>query len=280
MDTSSDTTRLRPVRWGAKGWSPAGGPSGVGAGPSSLRIVTLNTWFDLQDRPARLAAQLATFEALAPDVIALQEVTADLVRLLARSPWVQAHYALPEAVGPLLGDHGYGVLLLVRPAVAGFHYTPLPSEMGRGVLVADLGGGVAVGTVHLESMPEGAPRRVPQLRLCQRALAGARTAVLVGDFNFCHSYPEEAAIAPPWTDVWPLRHGDDPGWTCDSVNNTMRARPGKPSKQRRYDRVILRDDGHAWRVGDVARVGVAPIAPGVWMSDHFGLVADFRREGH
>ena len=269
------TEHTLPVaRWGADRWTARTEDSG-GHLPGRLRVVTLNTWFDHQDRPKRLAAQLATFEALAPDVIALQEVTADLVDVLLRAPWVRAGYAVPDAIGTLLGAYGYGVMLLVRGPVVRFTYTPLPSDMGRGVLVADLGEGLAVGTVHLESLAEGSVRRVPQLRICQQALAAAQTAALVGDFNFCHTYPEEAAITAPWTDVWPLRHGDDPGWTCDTVNNPMRAYPGEPPKQERYDRVLFRDDTHAWHVGDVARVGVDPIAPGIWLSDHFGLVADF-----
>lgn len=264
---------LQPARWGAGGWAEA---SGAGA-PEHLRVVTLNTWFDLYRRAERLAAQLRAWEDLRPDVIALQEVTDDLVRELARRSFVRERYAFPRPVAPLLGAHGYGVLLLVRPPVGSFTYTPLPSEMGRGVLTADLGGGVSVGTVHLESLEVGAARRVPQLKASQDALAHAPTAVLTGDFNFCHTYPEERAIRPPWADVWPLRRGEDPGWTCDTLANPMRERPGKPPKQRRYDRVLIRDDTHTWRVGEVDRVGTAPITPGVWMSDHFGLVADFTR---
>jgi tyrosyl-DNA phosphodiesterase 2 len=267
---------LPVLRWRTNGWT-GGAEYSARETPDRLRVVTLNTWFDHQDRPKRLSAQLATFEALAPDVLALQEVTADLVDLLLRAPWVRARYAVPDAIGTLLGAYGYGVLLLVRGPVVRFTYTPLPSDMGRGVLIADLGEGLAVGTVHLESLAEGSVRRVPQLIRCQQLLAGARTAALVGDFNFCHTYPEQAAITPPWTDVWPARHGDDPGWTCDTVQNPMRACPGEPPKRRRYDRMLFRDDANAWHVGNVARIGVDPIAPGIWLSDHFGLVADFHR---
>ena len=91
------TEHTLPVaRWGADGWTARTEDSG-GHLPGRLRVVTLNTWFDHQDRPKRLAAQLATFEALAPDVIALQEVTADLVDVLLRAPWVRAGYAVPDA---------------------------------------------------------------------------------------------------------------------------------------------------------------------------------------
>jgi endonuclease/exonuclease/phosphatase family metal-dependent hydrolase len=263
----------RPVRCGPRGWRPAHEDP---APLSRLRVLTLNTWFDDLARSARLTAQFDAFRAFDADVIALQEDTPDLVSRITSTPWVREQYALPSDPATLLGRHGYGVFLLVRPPVARFRYTPLSSGMGRGVLCADLSDGVSVGTVHLESLEVGASLRVPQLRRCQQELAAARTALLVGDFNFCHTFPEQAALAPPWTDLWPLRHGDDPGWTYDSVANPMRPRTGPP-KQVRYDRMILRDDTHAWRVGEVERVGVEPVADGVWLSDHFGLRTELQR---
>ncbi len=244
-------------------------------GPARLRVLTLNTWFDDYQRNARMRAQLALFEELKPDVIALQEVTSDGLLWLEHSSWIQAHYAMPSRASVPLADAGYGVTLCVRGPVQSFEYHPLPSGMGRGVLVADLGGGVGIGTVHLESMRFNGDLRALQLEHCQRVLDRHAIALLVGDFNFCSTSKEESGLRAPWNDVWMVK--DSHGWTVDTVVNEMRVVEGDGLKQRRYDRVVMRDRTRSWRIVDVKLVGTEPIAPSVWVSDHFGVLAELRR---
>ena len=239
-----------------------------------LRLVTLNTWFAPDDRPLRLPAQLQALEALDADVIALQEVTGDLLGALLAAPWLRDRYAVPDQVTLPLLSHGYGVFLAVRPPVRTFTWEPLDSAMGRSLLAAELADGTRIGTVHLESMAPYAAARRDQLAVCTDRLRAAPSAVLMGDFNFDDAEPTAPSLAP-WTDLWPVAHPHAPGWTIDSQHNGYRLRRGET--QRRIDRIALHDPHHHWRLTHMERVGTAPIAPGVYLSDHFGLVADLRR---
>lgn len=246
-------------------------------GPGRLRVLTLNTWFKPDHRAQRLAAQLAMIAELDADVVALQEVTPDLLALLQASPWVRQNCALPERPERLLAEVGYGVLLLVKPAVQHFTWQPFESTMGRGLLTAVLPGGLHVGTVHLESMRTNTGPRAEQLAAATRWLTGAPAALLVGDFNFDDDDPGAPGLGP-WTDLWTVGQPHAPGWTADEVVNTMRSRP-RPPERRRIDRVLLHqsDPRGAWVLEDIRLVGTEALAPSVWMSDHYGILVDLHR---
>jgi len=50
----------------------------------------------------------------------------------------------------------------------------------------------------------------------------------------------------------------------------------------RFDRVLLRSEGDAWRPRAIDLLGTVPVAeasPDVFPSDHFGLAASFARGG-
>ncbi len=244
-----------------------------------LRLLTLNTWFKAPHRALRLDAQLALMRALDPDVIALQEVMPDLLALLRADPVIRSRYAVPEDAERLFGTVGYGVLLLVRPALDGFTWRPFPSStMGRGLLTATLADGTAIATTHLESMRVNTAARAQQLATATDWLTGAPAAVLTGDFNFDDDDPGAPGLGP-WTDLWPVGQPHAPGWTADEVANTMRSRP-RPPEQRRIDRVLLHQRapaGGPWRLDRIELVGTETLADQVWISDHFGIVADLHR---
>ena len=243
----------------------------------ALSLLTLNTWFSDRDRAVRLDAQLAMLEASDADVIGLQEVTADLLERLQGAPWVQARYTLPpEPAGPLR-SHGYGVVLLVKRALAPkrFRWHPFDSQMGRGLLVAELGGGVEVGTVHLESMRIHHAARTAQLEACAGHLQGADTAVLMGDFNFDDGDAHPSPLGP-FVDLWAAGRPHDPGYTCDELANEMARRERAPQR-RRIDRITLLDRTASWRLGEIRVIADEAVAPGVWPSDHFGVTARLLR---
>lgn len=268
-----------PHRFEAGRWVP------VSASPSApldvVSVVTLNTWFKEHAREARLAAQHAWLAAHQPDVIALQEVLPDQLEALLSAPWVRASYrTVPDPRLPL-AEAGYGVLLLVKAPVVRFSWLPLPSTQGRGLLSAVLPGGLTVSTVHLESRRPNHAARTAQLACIAEAMKTAESALLVGDFNF-----DDGDVHPsphgPWTDLWSTVRPEDPGYTADEVVNPMRfagrpPRPGGPQR-RRIDRLWLWDRAHTWRAADMGRMGVDPIAPGTWMSDHFGLTVRLERK--
>jgi tyrosyl-DNA phosphodiesterase 2 len=154
--------------------------------------------------------------------------------------------------------------------------------MYRKLLVGHLalqGRSLHVATVHLESIRQSASIRARQLEIIQRQLRRYESAVLVGDFNFCSSWPEESDnIDPDFQDVWPMLHGDEPGYTMNTAVNAMERDVKQEHKQVRFDRVVLRSRTARWRPTSIEIVGREPVSksrPDVFPSDHFGLVARF-----
>ena len=70
----------------------------------------------------------------------------------------------------------------------------LPSFMDRHLLLMEIcinGSPLQVGTVHLESMKSSAAMRSRQLSTIFSTLKESPNVVIMGDFNFCASWPEE-----------------------------------------------------------------------------------------
>jgi len=81
-----------------------------------------------------------------PDVVALQEVTPELLDVLLEQPWLRDGWQISSTA--LLQ---YDVLLLSRQPIRKLARIDLPSGMGRNLLYAELACGLTVATVHLES---------------------------------------------------------------------------------------------------------------------------------
>lgn len=253
--------------------APSSGPSLAPA--SSLTLLTWNTWFGRLRFRERSAALLNELSWRAPDVVALQEVTEPLIRLIAADPYVRAHYQLSDLDGSTF-ERGasYGVLMLSRLPIARAGTLALPSRMGRRLLVAQLENGLTVATIHLESTPECALERAAQLRIIQPALAElSEDVVLMGDMNFAAEAPlETAALDPSFLDVWAQRHPGHPGYSVDSLRNDLRRQAeGGQHSQKRIDRVFLRSA--RWRADSISLTGTEAIDGGLFISDHFGLEA-------
>jgi tyrosyl-DNA phosphodiesterase 2 len=247
-------------------WKTAARPAAIA--PGDVRVLTWNVWFGGHMFDERCAALLVDLERRTPDVIALQEVTRELLADLVAAPWVRRGYQLSD----LELWQTYDVVLLSRIPIRRLSALSLPTRMGRRLLVAELASGLAVGTVHLESMKESIQPRATQLRLIQPYLRGlGDDAVLVGDMNFKpDDTVEQAALEPEFVDIWPLLRPDEPGYTADSQINRMRFSLKPALSRKRIDRVFLRST--RWRPTAIELVGTEPIdADGTFTSDHFGL---------
>ena len=247
----------------------------MNTGGARITVATFNIWFDPYHARARHEAILGLLEARRPDVIALQEVTSDSLALVMSTPWIRARYQPSDVDGRTLDR--YGVVLLSRLPARRMTLLPLPSGMGRKLLVFELevdGLTVHVATVHLESLKESDARGV-QLGVIFAHLEATEHAIVMGDFNFCSSWAEEnARIGPEYVDVWPAVHPDDPGYTEDPTVNRMRHQRKNPEKRVRFDRILVKSP--VLRPLDVELVGTQPISPDlpdVFPSDHFGLFA-------
>ncbi|WP_326798684.1 RNA repair domain-containing protein [Streptomyces sp. NBC_01808] len=273
-------TARTPFRWEpAAGWRPAGDPPPAAAGSAArVRILTWNTLWDRYDgdrietarRRPLLLASLAEADA---DVIALQEVEADLLTLLMRAPWVRAGYTLgTDPGGEDVAD--CGLLLLSRLPVreAGWH--GLGPHKAVTALTVDTGGGpLVVATTHLTSdhSDDGPARRRAQLGRIAEGLGGVSCdLVLAGDFNDGGDAP---AAALGLRDVWTEVHGPgDRTPTFDPGVNPLAAVSSLSGRASRLDRVFLRP-GLLRAAGAVLR-GDSPAADGLYVSDHYGVQAD------
>jgi endonuclease/exonuclease/phosphatase family metal-dependent hydrolase len=144
-----------PVRWidGRWAFSPRLPPSS----PVPVRIATWNVWFSDHQVVSRHQALLAELAGRDLDVIALQEVTQELLDVLLAAPWIRRNYWVSE-----LQVIGYDVIILSRMPVHRIATIRLPSTQGRRLIVAELTCGLDVAT-HLESTPPMAAIRAEQL---------------------------------------------------------------------------------------------------------------------
>jgi tyrosyl-DNA phosphodiesterase 2 len=257
-------------------WTISAGMSSLPPG-SDLTLATFNVWFDDYEREARCDALLRLLQQCGADIIALQEITHHVHRQILQHPWVRQEFAVSDATGASFSD--YGVLLLSRLPVLGFEFHDLPTTMSRKLLLGRVktgAGDLAVCSLHLESLQEFGLYREEQLEEIFRILEPEENAILLGDFNFCSSWEENRRIDERYSDLWPLLHPDDPGWTVDGEANAMRRALGKSGKQVRFDRILVRSDQRAFRLRSMRLLGQDPITPDqpdLLISDHFGLAA-------
>jgi endonuclease/exonuclease/phosphatase family metal-dependent hydrolase len=255
---------------------------GAGGGSSTITLLTWNVWSaETPDTDARMDAVLGVLAREAPTIAALHEVTPRFLGRLLDDASVRGRYVCSETEPSAIGEP---TSIMLAPPGARLSRVDLPSERGRLLVIAALdtpAGVLRVGGTHLESQRVHERERAEQYAIATRALgsrARGEAAVLMGDLNFCATWPENARVRQPWQDLWPQLHPGDPGWTQDSARNPMVA-ARKGARQVRFDRVLLRDEREAaarWRASELRLLGTEPFdpaRPGLRASDHFGLFA-------
>jgi len=241
--------------------------------------VTWNVWFGEYAQATRAAMLCDALRDADADVVCLQEVTPTLVAALRGAAALQG-YTWSDT--DFDAEHGYGTAMLSRLPVHAWHRHELPTSMGRNLLLAQVaspdGAPLAIGTVHLESRRWNGDVRAEQLDLALALLrTAAPAAVFCGDFNFDDGWDESSRLvaAPDFCDVWQTHGRGGPGYTVDTRRNAMTAMHKKADKQTRYDRVLVR--GMAPRAITLLGVDAHPDDATVFVSDHFGLRAEFVR---
>ncbi len=218
-----------------------------------LRIITQNLWFDSHQREARMQAHANHWQATQPDIIAVQEATLACLRPLL--PMISNFHSTATIDS---SAQWQGVVVFSKQKPEQVEMLPLPGEMGRRLLRVRWQS-LEMGVVHLESTASAGPTRATQLLTVAEHLKGPHS-LLLGDFNFCSTSPENANLPQDFVDLWPALHPHRPGWTLDSQTNPLL----RGSKQARYDRMLLRSQ--QWRCRNIE----LSQSNG---SDHFGLMA-------
>ncbi len=243
----------------------------------ALTLATFNIWFSDYHAGERFRAVADLLSRNMPDVMVFQEVTPAALAVFLAQSWVRVRYRCAEVTGGDLGN--YGMLMLSRLPIKDVTYTPLPTNLARGFLTAELDAGGSALTVvaaHLESGKAAARLRAWQLGRIFWTLRRAETAVVLGDFNLRDA--ENGRITEPYRDLWPVLRPHDDGFTEDTTINLMRLDSKNKQRHVRFDRVLLKGD--EWAATNIDLLGTEPISsalPRVFPSDHFGVLCRLER---
>ncbi|MFJ4619111.1 poly(A) polymerase [Streptomyces sp. NPDC088812] len=272
-------TARSPHAWDGEDWTPVPRPRGTAApGSGEVRVLTWNTLWDRYDAERIDSARrrpllLRALRDADVDVIALQEVEAELLGPLLREPWVRAGWTL--ATDPRGRDvDAYGLLLLSRLPVREAAFHVLGPHKAVTALVVEAGPRpLVVAATHLSSdhSDDGAGRRAAELTALAEGLAAPDAdLLLLGDFNDGGHTPQ---LTLGMRDAWSEAHGaDDATPTFDPGTNPLAAVSSLTGRASRLDRVLLRGEG--LRVRRAELCGAAPTAEGLYLSDHYGVRAE------
>lgn len=187
----------------------------------SLQILSWNVWFEDVEFDTRMKSIISIITKLCPSFVCLQEVTPRLIQLLHENLNIKNEYDISsDHIPDTSEDYGYSVLTLARKELqCSFDLIPLPTTMGRHLVVAHYGSNLTVGNIHLESL-DNHDIREEQIKVCYDSLETFTTSILAGDFNFCsyRNYDPRKKILendclttylPGYDDLWPKLHNSN-----------------------------------------------------------------------
>lgn len=252
---------------------------------SSLRVLTWNICFQDLEVEARMAAIARVILDEKPDIIAFQEVTPQLERLLRDRRAFDNYTSVPA---PYPSGNYYTLLFACKSNakwLSGqreqFPHTRHARDHLKGLLEWN-GIPVQVTNVHLESArlwnPDdlGSTERRRQVTQVIDDLLHDDDSLVMGDFNWIPSDGPFPELPPGAVDVWERQRPDDEGFTFDHIcNGCVRSHyRGRPDKM--LVRMGVLCPAHARLVGtdtipNAQQSSGRPVLP----SDHFGLLVDF-----
>jgi endonuclease/exonuclease/phosphatase family metal-dependent hydrolase/uncharacterized protein (UPF0248 family)/2'-5' RNA ligase len=269
-------TARTPYAWDGADWVPA--PPRAAGPAGRLRVLTWNTLWDRYDADrigttVRRPLLMTALREADADVVALQEMEPSLLTLLLQEPWVRETYTLGTEPASRDVDE-CGVLLLSRLPVREAGHHALGPHKAVVALVVETGAGpVTVAATHLSSnhSENGAQRRDAELARIAEGLATlVGDLVLMGDFN---DGTEAPGTVLGMRDAWSEAHGpDDATPTFDPRVNPLAAVSSLSGRASRLDRVLLRAEGLRVRRAELR--GDVPTAEGLYISDHYGVLAE------
>jgi endonuclease/exonuclease/phosphatase family metal-dependent hydrolase len=264
--------------------------------PAGLRIATLNVWARHGNWPRRRGILRAGFEALQPDLVALQETAVnddyDQVGDLLSSDFYVIHQSQRAENGTGCSIASRWAPTQVTEIDLCVTYRVDPADfVGRSTVVEVE---TPIGTVlfvnhkpswRLQLEHERELQAVTAARAIEDLVSGRNVhVVLAGDFD---ARPETASLrfwtgrqsldglSVSYQDAWEFAHGDEPGHTFTKDNPLIVAESDwSRIPPRRIDYIMVRcdDRGPTLRIDRCDRLFTEPV-DGVWASDHFGVTA-------
>lgn len=252
------------------------------APPDTFSVVTLNLWHDQSDWPRRMGRMLRELRVLQPDVLCLQEVLQhatlpNQALAVADSLGYSAHFT---SVDDETRPKRYGNAILTRhPVMHTGARSLLPLDDYRTVAHVRIdfhGQAIDVYDTHLHHTHEGGAIRSIQIRdliAFIDSTRGTGPLILAGDFNSALGSPEMKLLDHGYEDVYARLH---PG---ASVAESATMNPLNESSPRAIDHILLGRRGRErWRPVHAEVLFRQADEQGVWVSDHFGVLARFARE--
>ena len=264
----------------------------------TLRVATLNIWNRFGPWEDRLAAIRAGVEALAPDLLGLQEV----VRLeandgdgLDQAAAIARGFGYHVAYGRARDERWFGNAVLSRWPIGRTHVYELPragTDERRTLLFAEIDspfGSIPFFVTHLNwKFDEGHVREAQLREVVRRIEALAPSdgfpALLVGDMN---AEPDSDEIrylrglttlgqgrSAYYQDAFALAGDGTPGLTY-ARRNPFAAPLHEPDRRIDYVWVRGRDETHRGEPLEARLVFDQPVN-GTFPSDHFGVIATLR----
>jgi endonuclease/exonuclease/phosphatase family metal-dependent hydrolase len=262
-----------------------------------LRILTLNIWNRQGPWEQRLALIRRGIAALAPDLVALQEVLHHDASPDDQATEIAAGLDYHVAFGPawhIGGGLHFGNAVLARWPIVARDLWPLPGnvdEETRALLHVDVDspfGRVPFFATHLNWKLHQASVRVRQVafiaeRVKEVAPVGGFPPILAGDFNaepdsdeirFLRGHHVVDGTSVFFADCFHWAGDGGPGYTF-ARRNPYAALVREPN--RRLDYIFVRGPDRSFR-GEplVARVVLDEADEGVLPSDHFGVYAEIQ----
>jgi exonuclease III len=250
-----------------------------GNGGSLLRLITWNIWSSEDYLQERVLHMITIIKKLHPDLICLQEVTVDSLKIIKDALDTQYHSF------QIFVDEGAssGLLLMCRQNTTTIIDQPYYydfSDTGRRVVGCEIehnesGKRMHILTTHLEPSPENDFKRAEQFEVINKVIKPLRNCFLCGDFNILNSGEEverkiEASklrdvyidIGCPSKIKYTYNHHKN-----KNITNKVSARPDR----------ILYSNYHSHTVRALRLLGTDVIDRiGIMPSNHYGLAADFQ----
>jgi endonuclease/exonuclease/phosphatase family metal-dependent hydrolase len=263
------------------------------------RFLTLNLWGENGPWEARLALINKRLDAIAPDVIGLQEVREVPERVPNQAALLAGARGWHHAFAPttVWGGGQEGLAIVSRFPIGAQEFRPLPYSTdaeGRGILSARLdgeAGGLWVHTTHLSYREHEGLWREEQVQFIDDVVTrhdNGNPRVVMGDFNTVPESDELRWLTGQHTlgdrrvayqDAWAAVRQDDPGYTWTRANDYTEKMHWL-RRDRRLDFIFVtpvrRDRRATIRAASLAFDQPEVDAQGerIFASDHYGVTAD------
>jgi len=244
-----------------------------------LKILTLNTWQERGPWQSRWKMILEGVRQIKPDIIAFQELFNDSWALQVRKAAGYTAMVFPEYHSGLVL---YSNLTVLRHGEGALTPSPL-EDYGRYFLWAEFeaaGEKLLFFNTHFSwKLEDGASRKRQAGELVKfiRDTAKETPAVLAGDLNAPPDSEEIQRLIREgnFTDVFQLLNPHEKGFTWDN-RNPYAAGANHDLPDRRIDQILVRGQGKCLGQPYVCSLVFTEPQDGVWASDHFGVLAEFR----